>query len=189
MVHPIIVGYPGEPGILNQLYVEPRFLSLGEIGAYQLACTHSRCSPSKGGNSLQGPSNSHNARFRMPYRLRPTQKWSTTVTHTGGNIEFLFLSFFLSFFPTLQCYASWTFNVIGLELHSTGYLHCNLILWVSLNAIGLEWHIYISLSIYVLQGLSHCTAGGIHLAVSEAGGSRSDCQPVKILVFASPVKI
>ena len=74
MVHPITVGYPGEPGILNQLYVEPRFLSLGEIGAYQLACTHSRCSPSKGGNSLQGPSNSHNARFRMPYRLRPTQK-------------------------------------------------------------------------------------------------------------------
>ena len=55
----------------------------------------------------------------------------------------------------------------------------------------LDWNdIYtsLSLSIYVLPGLSHCTAGGIHLAVSEAGGSR-DFQPVKILVFASPVKI
>ena len=34
---------------------EPRGLSLGEIGASQLVCTHSRCSPLKGGSSLGGP--------------------------------------------------------------------------------------------------------------------------------------
>jgi hypothetical protein len=35
----------------------------------QLAHAHSRCLPLKGGNTLQGPSNSHNAHFGITYRL------------------------------------------------------------------------------------------------------------------------
>lgn len=45
---------------------ESRDLPLGEVGTNQFVLSiHSRGSPSKGGKSLQGPSNSHNAHFEI----------------------------------------------------------------------------------------------------------------------------
>ena len=69
---------------------EPRGFSLREIGANQLAFIPSRCSPSKGGSGLWGPSNSWNAHFRNTFRLGPTWKWSNTIIHTSGHIGVVF---------------------------------------------------------------------------------------------------
>jgi hypothetical protein len=52
MVHPIILGYLGEPDIFNQLCGNLGACTWGELGAGRFVCAHSRCSPLKGGSSL-----------------------------------------------------------------------------------------------------------------------------------------
>ena len=47
----------------------------------------SRCSPMKGGNNLQDPSNSSSANFKITYRIRLAWGWSNTINHTSGNIR------------------------------------------------------------------------------------------------------
>ena len=76
---------------------ESRGLPLGETGVGWLVHACSRCSPSKGGNSLHSP---RNARFGILFRLKPTRKWSNTIIHIGGNISLVFLSFLLFSFLT-----------------------------------------------------------------------------------------
>lgn len=51
----------------------PRGLPLGEMGANQLVYARSRCPPSKEGNNHQKPSNFHNERFKITYKLGPTK--------------------------------------------------------------------------------------------------------------------
>jgi hypothetical protein len=67
-------------------------LALGEIFPGQLVFTHSRCSPSKEGSSLLGPSNSHNV-FMGLYVDFDQLDNEATPEFTCGNIGVIFLSF------------------------------------------------------------------------------------------------
>ena len=94
MIHPIIMGVYGWTRYFQPTVWETRRL---EIGAGRLVHARSRYPPSKGGNSRWGPLillMPINAHYGIPYKVRPTRKWSNTIIiHAGGNIGAVFLSF------------------------------------------------------------------------------------------------
>jgi hypothetical protein len=70
---------------------EPWGLLLEEIGAGWFGYAHSRCSPSKRGSSLQGPSNFCDAHFGITFRLRQhlnSHRWQHWNRHS---LSFFFL--------------------------------------------------------------------------------------------------
>ena len=118
MVHPIVVGLSRWTGYFHPTTWEPKHLPLGKIATDSLVCVHSRCSPSKGDNSLSKPSSSWNALFGITHTLRSTQKWSNTIIHICGNIgadfpsDFSLASFWSSLLPVVPV-ASWPIVSFG----------------------------------------------------------------------------
>ena len=87
MIHPIIDRVSEWTRYFQPTMWEPRNLSLRGIGAGWFVYTRSRCSLLKRDNNLWEPSNSWDVRFVMTYRLKPTWRWSNTISHTSGNIR------------------------------------------------------------------------------------------------------
>ena len=97
-----------------------------EIGANQLVHARSRCSPSKGGNSCQGASNSHNAHFRITYKSKPTQKQSNIIFTPVATSKSSFFFFF----------------VVGLKLYNV-LVHPRFTIWQWCAPIKSSSRVYI----------------------------------------------
>lgn len=67
--------------------LKPHFQNVEAQGSPYKHCLRSRCSPLKGGTSLQGPSSSHDARLGATYRLRPTWRLGNNIIQAPDNIR------------------------------------------------------------------------------------------------------
>ena len=160
-VYPFIVELYGWIGYIQPTIWEPRGLFFGEICVVWLVRACSRCSSSKGGGSLQGPSYSCSARFGMTHRLRPARKWSNTIIHAGGYIIVIFVfSFFLLPWPNE---ASWRHNTFKIYALAESHLCSGTVCFLFWNC-GLETD-FVVLWLAGYLACARCAASGSIIAV------------------------